>query len=498
MGDTAWWHEDWRENFPEGVRLSVVVPVYNERFLVGELLRRLLDLSLEGIAEIEVVVVDDGSTDGSAEIVEQLAAGKTDRMRFIRKPRNEGKGSAIRTGIAEASGDLIVIQDADLEYDPRDLGRLVRPFFEDGADVVYGSRFAASERRRVLYYRHALGNRLITFLSNLFTDLNLTDVETCYKMFRAPLLKSIPLRSNDFAIEIELTAKVAKRNCAVYEVPISYRGRTYREGKKIGWRDGVKALLAILRFWLVDDLYREDAYGGDILHSLERARRFNGWMADALRPWVGSRVLEIGAGIGNMTQQFIPRDLYVASDVNSNYLHYLRNLAAGKPYFRVARVDLTDDGTFAEQRRRFDTVICLNVLEHVPDPLASLRSIAGALEPGGRAVLYVPRGPRLYSSLDTALGHRCRYDRKTLTAELEASGFELEHLAHFNRASVPGWLWNGKVLRRRRFSRLQLKLLDTLVPILRRLDRLLPWPGLGLIAVARRSGGGGEAEAAAV
>jgi len=167
--------------------------------------------------------------------------------------------------------------------------------------VVYGSRFATSGRRRVLYYRHMLGNRLVTFVSNVLTDLNLTDGETCYKIFRAPLLKSIPLRSNDFAMEIEFTAKIAKRNSIVFEVPISYRGRTYVAGKKIGWRDGVKALVTAVRFWLVDDLYQDDEYGGRILHSLERAQQFNGWMADAIRPFVGARVLEIGAGIGNIT-----------------------------------------------------------------------------------------------------------------------------------------------------------------------------------------------------
>ena len=149
-----------------------------------------------------------------------------------------------------------------LRADPRDLARLVRPFVEDGADVVYGSRFLPSDRRRVLYFRHTLGNRFLTFLSNWFTDLNLTDMETCYKMFRAPLLKSIPIRSNDFAIEPEITAKVAKRDCRIFEVPISYLGRTYREGKKIGLRDGFKALSAILRYWLVDDLSRSPTREG--------------------------------------------------------------------------------------------------------------------------------------------------------------------------------------------------------------------------------------------
>ena len=478
--------------------LTVVVPVYNERFLVRESIDRLLraSSSWEGISAVEVLVVEDGSKDGTRELLREYAA-REPRIRLIEHPRNMGKGAAVRTGIAEASGDLIVFHDADLEYDARDLARLVRPFVEDGADVVYGSRFAAAERRRVLYFRHTLGNRLITFLSDLATDLNLTDVETCYKMFRASLLKSLPIRSNDFRLEIEVTAKIAKRNCRIFEVPISYMGRTYREGKKIGWRDGFKALWAIGKYKVIDDLYNEDAWGGAILHNLERAQRFNRWMADAIRPHIGQRVLEIGAGIGNLTAWLLPRDRYLASDINSNYLQYLRNFAVGKPYLEVARIDLEDAAGFHSIAGQFDTVVCLNVLEHVRDPLAALRNMWTALAPGGRLVLYVPQGQGLYSSLDEALAHRTRYDPAMLLRELEGTGFTVEQWQEFNRASVPAWWWNGKVLRRRDFSRLQLKGFDLFVPLLRRVDKLIPWRGLGLIALARKPDGVARQGAAA-
>ncbi len=467
------------------LRLSVVVPVYNERYLVRELLSRVLALRIPDIAEIEIIVVDDGSRDGTREILRELAAAEP-RLRYIEHERNGGKGAALRTGIAAATGDLTVFQDADLEYDPRDFARMVRPFLEDGADVVYGSRYLPSERRRVLAYRHTLGNRFLTFLSNLFTDLHVTDMETCYKMFRTGLLKSIPIRSNDFAVEPEITAKIAKRQCRLFEVPISYLGRTYREGKKIGLRDGFKALRAILRYWLIDDLYSEDEFGAEILHSLERAQRFNRWMADAVTPHVGARVLEIGAGIGNITHWLMPRDLYVASDINRNYLDYLRNYAIGKPYLEVAKIDLESPADFAPWVGHFDSAVCLNVLEHVGDPNQALRNLHDALVPGGRVVIYVPQGQWLYSSLDEVLGHRCRYSRASLAAELEGAGFAVESLRDFNRFAVLGWLLNGKVLRRRRFSRLQLKIFDLLTPILRRVDRLVPLPGLGLVAVARR------------
>jgi len=474
------------EPTPPQATLSVIVPVYNERYLVAESLKRLLNADVSGVTALEIIVVDDASTDGTREVLQQLAREHPGVIRLFHQDRNQGKGAALRRGIAEATGDLIVFHDADLEYDPNDLGKLVAPFWSDGADVVYGTRFRSGERRRILYFRHTLGNYLLTFLSNLLTDLNLSDVETCYKMFRGPLLKSIPIRSSDFRIEIELTAKVAKRNCRIYEVPISYHGRTYREGKKIGWRDGVKALGAMIKFWLVDDLYKEDAYGGAILHALEKARRFNEWMSDMLRPWLGHRVLEVGAGIGNLTSCLIPRDLYVASDLNDSYLDYIRNLSAGKPYLKVARVDLEDKNTFARLGTCFDTIVCCNVLEHVRDPIGSLRNIYDTLSPGGRVVLYVPAMQSLYSSLDDALGHRCRYDVPMLEQELRTVGFEPEHFAPFNRAGVPGWLWNGKVMKRRTFNRGQLKVFDLMVPVLRRVDHLLPWPGLGIIAVARR------------
>ena len=354
--------------------------------------------------------------------------------------------------------------------------------------MVYGSRFLPSERRRVLYYRHTLGNQLLTSLSNWFTDLNLTDMETCYKVFRAPLLKSIPIRSNDFAIEPEITAKVAKRECRIFEVPISYLGRTYREGKKIGWKDGFKALRAMIKYWLVDDIYAEDEYGSHILHSLEKAQRFNRWMAEAIAPYVGARVLEIGAGIGNITTWLLPRDLYVASDINPALSRLPANLSLGKPYLHVDRIDLEDASCFAPWLGKFDTVVCLNVLEHVRDPLRRAAQHGRARSrPGGRVVLYVPQGQHLYSSLDEVLGHRCRYSREMLAEELKATGFELERFEDFNHFAIPGWFLNGKILKRRHFSRNQLKIFNMLVPAIRRLDPMVPGRGLGIIAVAKRT-----------
>jgi 2-polyprenyl-3-methyl-5-hydroxy-6-metoxy-1,4-benzoquinol methylase len=269
-------------------------------------------------------------------------------------------------------------------------------------------------------------------------------------------------------------------------VPISYLGRTYREGKKIGWKDAFKAVSAMVKYRLIDDLYAEDEYGSHILHSLERAQSFNRWMAEAIKPYVGARVLEIGAGIGNITSWLVPRDLYVASDINPHYIDYLRNLSLGKPYLTVDKIDLGEPADFAPWKGEFDTVVCLNVLEHVRDPLLALRNMSDVLRPGGRVVLYVPQGQALYSSLDDVLGHRCRYEKAALTEELQATGFTLEVLRDFNHSGVPGWWLNGKILKRRHFSRMQLKIFNMAVPVIRRLDNLAPWKGLGIIAVARK------------
>jgi len=475
---------DSRRTLGTALDLSVIVPVYNERHLVETSVRRLLAVADPVIRSLQVIVVDDRSTDGSYEILERLEAGDP-RIMLLRHEVNQGKGAAIRTGLRYAKGDVTVIHDADLEYNPEDLPALLRPFVEEGADAVFGSRYLAAPYRRALMYRHSLMNRWLTTIANVFTDLYLTDVETCYKAVRTALLQSIPLRSNDFRIEIELTMKLAKRRAHVFEVPIRYLPRSYREGKKIRSRDGLRAVGAFLRFSVVDDLYHDDEYGSHILHQLERTQRFNTWMADVLRPFLGDRVLEIGSGIGNLTSQFIPRDVYVASDINPNYLHFLESYALGKPYLRALKIDATHAEDFAGLESQFDTVVIVNVLEHV-DEQPTLRNLKSLLEKDGRLVILVPQNPALYSTLDEALGHRLRYTHHTLKQAVENAGLVLDHMFDFNRVSVPGWWLNGKILKRKVFSRVQLKIFDTAVPVLRRIDRFLPYQAQSVIAVARR------------
>ncbi len=239
------------------MKLSVLMPVYNERRTLAEIVSRVLNQRIDGIDSLELVIVDDASTDGSTEIIEQLARTHL-QIRPIFQDKNQGKGAAIRKAIDAASGHIAIIQDADLEYDPNDFWIVLTPILQGDADVVYGSRFIVKKEGRDLYSKHALGNRFLTFLSNRFTNLNLTDMETCYKAFRLQFLKTIPLRSNRFGIEPEITAKIAKRKLRFHEVPISYHARTYAEGKKIKWRDGIVAIYVILKYWLIDDSVKKD------------------------------------------------------------------------------------------------------------------------------------------------------------------------------------------------------------------------------------------------
>ena len=471
------------------VTLSILVPVYNEQYLVRASLERLKLLADSPLLErVEVIVVDDGSTDQTNAILREIESAEAAQPGgkltwiFLYHEGNQGKAAAIHTALQHASAELTVIHDADLEYHPLDLLKMAQVFLEEQADAVFGSRFLASEYRRVLFFRHQLGNHFLTLLCNVVSDLNLTDMETCYKMVRTSLLKTIPLVGTRFEIEPEICIKLAKRGARIFEVPIRYAGRTYQEGKKIGWRDGVRAIKAIIRFGISDYIYAEDTYGSQILGRLNRAPRFTKWMADVIRPYVGEKVLEIGAGTGNLTIQLIPRELYWVSDVNPLYLNYLERVRLDRPYMQVGFTDGEKGESFPKDTK-FDTVICLNVVEHLADDLTALGNFREVLEEHGRAIILVPCGPWLYGSLDEVLGHHRRYTRKQLTDLVERAGFHLERMLEFNRVGVIAWWLNARLLRKRTFGFWQIKMLNTLTPVFRILDDFLPLPPLSLIAV---------------
>lgn len=230
--------------------LSIVIPMYNENFTIGEVLKKVKNVILLNDLQKEIIIVDDFSTDGSNETVQKYIESNPDfNITLHRHEFNQGKGAALHTGIKLSNGDLIVVQDADLEYDPQEYNILLKPFIEGYADVVYGSRFIGGKPHRVLFFWHSIGNKILTFFSNIFTNLNISDMETCYKMFRAEIIKNIELKEKRFGFEPEVTAKLSKiKNIRIYEVGISYYGRTFEEGKKIGWKDGFRALYCIAKY----------------------------------------------------------------------------------------------------------------------------------------------------------------------------------------------------------------------------------------------------------
>ena len=454
------------------MKVSIVIPVYNEVNTLPEVLRRARAVPLDK----EILVVDDGSTDGTAE---WLRGADLPSVRALLHPRNRGKGAALRTGFAQVTGDVVAIQDGDLEYSPEEIPRLVALIAEGKADVVYGSRF--SGRHRVFMFTHALGNKLVNLAANVLYNTFLSDLMTGHKVFRATILSEFRHRSDRFGFEAEFTAYVFKRHLRVYEAPTEYAGRTYAEGKKVKWSDGLEALWILLR-----ERFRPVHAGQETLDTLAGADRLNRWLFDQVKDFLGERVLEIGSGVGNLTKFLLSRKLVVASDVDPHHLDRLRHRFVEGESFRVLAVDAGDIDVAALAPLGLDTVMGLNVLEHVRDDERALAHLHDLLPAGGRVVLLVPALTSLYGSLDAALDHHRRYGREELREKLERAGFRVEHLRFFNVPGMLGWWLNGKVLRRRVLPGAQVKLFDLLVPIFRLEERLrLPF-GLSLIAVGRK------------
>ncbi len=463
-------------------QLSVVIPVFNEVATIERIVAEVQSVAIDK----EIVIVDDASTDGTRDVLQRMGASGDPRLRVLFHDQNRGKTAALRTGIAAATGEIIIIQDADLEYDPHDYPRLVQPIASGRADVVYGSRFLGSPRR-VLMFWHMVGNKFLTLLSNMLTNLNLTDMETCYKAFRADILKSIPIRSERFGFEPEITAKVARLRCRIYEVPISYSGRQYWEGKKITWKDGFHAIWTMLRCAVIDDMTASDP-GHRTLRRVGRLQRYNRYLWDRIRPYVGSRVLEVGSGTGNMTRFFANRALVVATDIQPEYLELLGRAFERNDNVVVERLDLAARNFDHVGRHAIDTVVCLNVLEHIDDDRGALTRFFDLLPDGGRLILLVPMLPALYGSIDRALEHRRRYTRADIADKLRGAGFEVERLAALNVLGIPGWYLNSRILKRTAVPGIQAKINDWLTPILRLEEKFDPRVGMSLLAVARRGG----------
>jgi glycosyltransferase involved in cell wall biosynthesis len=463
-------------------RLSVLVAAYNEEATLWPCVKAVLTARLPRGIEREIIVVDDGSTDGTWEIAQRLAREHPE-VRIFQQPCNRGKGAAIRRAISEMTGDLTVFQDADLEYSPSDYARLLKPILEGKADAVFGSRFIGEERK-VLYFWHSVGNKLLTLLANMLNNTNLTDMETCYKVFRAEALRGIPLESNRFGIEPELAAKVARNKFRIYEVPVSYNGRTYEEGKKISWRDGFAALWFIVKYRFSSKY--ADA-GKVALDALEQAPRFNRWMYDVIRKHLGTRIAELGSGRGNLSKLLKQGANVLVTDNREPYLDELRERWGHLPNVRVARLDLVKANDYKILTDfQVDTVVCLNVLEHIEDDLGVLKRLCDAVPPGCRVVFLVPFNQKLFSRFDREIGHFRRYSKTELEQKMRSAGLNVECQFYFNKAGVIAWWVGNTLFNQRSITAWQLKIYNLLTPLFRALDYCLPMQGLSTVVVASK------------
>ena len=462
--------------------LSVLVPVYNERWTVATLIQRVLGTDLP--LDLEIIAVDDGSTDGSADILDQLAC-EYPQLKVVKHVKNLGKGTAIRTAIEHMTGDVAVVQDADLEYDPADYILLLRPILEGKADAVYGSRFAGHPRR-VLFFWHSLANRFLTLVSNMFNDLNLTDMETCFKMVRSDILKQLRLHSKTFTFEPELTCRLAQWGARLYEVPISYNGRTYQEGKKIRATDGLKALWQMFYTRFVDIQFTDHS-GFYVLLSTAKAQRYNRWIVKKFQQFLGNRLLEAGSGTGNLSGLLLNRERVVLLDSEKEYVACLEQRYGSYANVRVAGGDLTKRNTYtALQDEHIDTIVCSNVLEHVENDRQVLAHMHETLEPAGNCIILAPAEPWLYNGIDEELGHCRRYRLEELRDKMQEAGFDIVMESQFNRLAWLPWAFSGHILRRRHLSPRQIIWFDRIIPVARLLEYFLPNPGLSLLMVGKK------------
>lgn len=466
-------------------KLSVLMPVYNESRTLRTIIRKVLSVPLPARLELEILCVNDRSKDNSAEILAQLAADEP-RIRVIHHEQNAGKGAAIHTAIAHMTGDIAIIQDADLEYDPMDYPALLAPILQGKADAVFGSRFATPPQRKILRYFHMKANLFLTFCTNVLNDINITDMETCYKAVRADILKATPLVSKRFGLEPELTTRLAQWGIRIWEVPISYHGRTAAEGKNIGLKDAFDALWCLVKFRFLDTRFTtHEPYF--YAQSVRQCRRYNRWIHRQFAPSIGRSVLQTDCGIGNFTELLLRTPRLVCIDNDPFLLEIIQRRFGHLENLSTARIDLQHPQALPPSLHEtpFDTLLCLNTLEHVEDDAAALGSLVQLLQPGANAIILVPATPGLMSPTDRHLGHHRRYDLPTLEKLILDAGLQLRQCRPFNRLGALAWRWN-RWLGRSTLRVGQLKRFEWFVWLARLFDALRLGPPLHYIAIAAK------------
>jgi glycosyltransferase involved in cell wall biosynthesis len=477
---------EWEEMF---MKLSVVVPFYNELRTLPTVIDRLLKVDFGALGlETELIFVDDGSTDAGRSLLDPLPR---DDVRVIVHPTNLGKGAAVKTGLEAATGDILCIQDADLEYDPRDLPALIEPILDGDYEVVYGSRFRGSAAG--LYYTHRIANRLLNLMVNVAFNRYLSDVYTGYKVFTRHAFRGLELTARTFTV-----AHFLRKGLVIFEVPISYRARTYAEGKKIHFKDGFLAAGAVARYRFRRRPERTGpaahgapdepgvmraVEGGATIHTLgledlATAHRYRRYVHGLLAPYLGPSVLEVGAGLGDFSAQLLDRDRLVVNDNDPICVRALDERFGERPGIEVLP---------AEVEPRVDSVVALNVLEREDDDVAALQAMARAANPGGRVLLLVPGYPTLAGAFDEALGHLRRYTPDSLRGAVETAGLVPEVIRPVNLLGGIAWWAAVRVGRQGRPTPTLVRLYDRLViPAERALERRLqPRFGQSILCVAR-------------
>lgn len=439
--------------------LTVIVPVYNEDISLPMSIERLMNVDLD----MEVLIVDDGSTDETPTQIKRLMQ-RFPAIKALRHRKNMGKGAAIRTALKKASGELVVVHDADMEYDPVELKLLIEPIRKNRADVVFGSRFLGAHR--VFLFWHHIGNKFLSLLANVLYNTNLTDLMTGYKMMRLEHLKSFDLRSNGFEIEAEITAKVFRSKLRVYEIPISYEGRTWVEGKKTYWFDGVRVFLTLIKFrlWVL-------SVGEETLNRISKMRKFNWWLFNKFSHHLGDRVLEAGCGTGTLSYYLRNKPLVVCLDYEQHYVERLAREYQHYPNMKFYQTDLNKIDVEPPPENQFDSIICVNVLEHIEHHGRALDGFFKLLKPGGKLMLYVPAHPFLHCEMDDHLGHFRRYTPSLMKELASKHGFEAALVEYANLFGWFGWFLNGKILHKKILGSSQLSFYESLTPIFQFIER---------------------------
>ena len=457
------------------VKLSIIIPVYNELNTVLELIKRVKNERHEK----EIIIVDDGSTDGTTDLLRQI---KDENIKIIFHDKNRGKGYSVRTAIEQITGDIVIIQDADLEYYPDEYGILIERIVQKKADVVYGTRFLGVHR--VFYFYHFLGNLFLNLIVNFAINANLTDLMTGFKAFRADILKELVLKAERFGIEVEITTEVFKRRLRVYEVPISYEGREYEEGKKIRWPDFFDCI-----YWLIRSSLRAVDAGSETLLRTRLMTNNNLWTYRKIEPFLGKKILEIGSGIGTVSKYLVFKGRNVTlSDINDKYIDYLNRRFIGNPRVNVIKIDAANFDAKSYDDK-FDTIIGINILEHIENDLDTLKRLRGGLIENGRLLLLVPAHKILFGILDANLKHYRRYSKSELIKKIENAGFIIEKIEYMNFLSAIGWFINFKMLKRGRMPIATILLIDKIINFVMLIEKHIKFPfGLSLFAVARKKG----------